>query len=240
MRAIGFSTGALAKGDFRRGMALNRQAGAVRAVELSALRASELYPLLEAIPRLDLSGYEYVSFHAPSGVTDLDDRALLNALATLPDTWSIISHPEIIRSDDWRSLGSRLCIENMDNRKSTGRTTAEMAELFERFPEAGFCLDLGHARQIDPTMNVAISMIRAFSSRLRQLHLSEVGPLGEHLPMSRLAKIAFARVAYFLPEECPIIIESIVDEAGMSEELRAAEFIVERANAEQLRRYAFA
>lgn len=238
-RAIGFSTGAIAKGDFRRGLELNRRTG-VEAVELSALREGELFPLIEAIPSLDLSAFTYVSFHAPSKLTALDEPTLLDALHSLPPAWPIVAHPEIITSDDWRSLGSRLCIENMDNRKTTGRTLDEMAELLDRFPDAGFCLDVGHARQIDPTMNVAVAMLRAFDHRLRQLHVSEVGPRGEHLPMSRLAQIAFARVATFLPEECPIVIESVVPEEQIAAELQAVRFVFDRANAQQLRNYAYA
>lgn len=241
MRAIGFSTGALAKGDFREGLALNRRAGAVRAVELSALRESELETLLTAVPHLDLSTYEYISFHAPSLLKEMSEASLIRMLSALPTDWSIIAHPEIINTDEWQSLGSRLCIENMDNRKTTGRTTSEMDALFERFPQATFCLDVGHARQIDPTMNVAVSMLRSFRDRLRQVHLSEVGPRGEHLPMSRLAKIAFARVTSYLPDDCPVIIESVVrEESKIREELRAAALVFERTAAEELRQLAFA
>jgi hypothetical protein len=64
MRPIGFSTGALAYADFRRGLEMTR-GKAVQAVELSALRQSELIPLLEDLDTLDLSGFEYISIHAP-------------------------------------------------------------------------------------------------------------------------------------------------------------------------------
>jgi len=47
MRPLGFSTGALAKGDFRAGVEIQRSLGTT-AVELSALRDSELPPLLTA------------------------------------------------------------------------------------------------------------------------------------------------------------------------------------------------
>lgn len=45
MRPVGFSTGALAYSDFRRGLAMARTA-VCAAVELSALRQPELFPLL--------------------------------------------------------------------------------------------------------------------------------------------------------------------------------------------------
>src|SRR6266700_7220462 len=65
MRPIGFSTGALAYADFRRGLAMTRTANC-EGVELSALRQSELFPLLESLGSLDLAGFEYISIHAPS------------------------------------------------------------------------------------------------------------------------------------------------------------------------------
>ena len=50
MRRIGFSTGAIARGDFR--TALTRmQEHEIEAVELSALRIDELAPLIE-VPKL--------------------------------------------------------------------------------------------------------------------------------------------------------------------------------------------
>ena len=65
MRPVGFSTGALAYGDFRAALRMLDQKN-VQALELSALRQNELVPLLQALPSLDLSGFRYVSIHAPS------------------------------------------------------------------------------------------------------------------------------------------------------------------------------
>jgi hypothetical protein len=82
--------------------------------------------------------------------------------------------------------------------------------LFETFPEAAFCLDLGHARQIDPTMVSAMLMLQEFGDRVVELHISEVGPRGEHLPLGATTRQAFARVVHLIPAECPLIIESII------------------------------
>jgi hypothetical protein len=239
-RSIGCSTGAIAKGDFRRGLELNRRTEGAEAVELSALREGELFELVNAAPSLDLSAFRYVSFHAPSKLKALDESALVDALRSLPSEWPIVAHPEVLANDGWRVLGSRLCIENMDNLKTAGRSVAEVADLLDRFPEAGFCLDVGHARQIDPTMNVAVGMLRSFGHRLRQVHVSEVGPRGEHLPLSRLAQIAFARVARYLPGHCPVIIESVVGETEIGAEMETVRRVFHRAYAEELREHAYA
>jgi hypothetical protein len=58
MRRIGFSTGALAKGDFR--SALEMLAGTeTEVLELSALRQDELPRLLASVDGLDLSRFRY-------------------------------------------------------------------------------------------------------------------------------------------------------------------------------------
>ncbi len=222
MQPIGFSTGALAKGEFVRGLDLQRPHRRIRAVELSALRDQELLPLVSAVHSLDLARFEYVSFHAPSKLTTMTEELVFSLLSDLPPEWPIVVHPEILSTPAlWRSLGSRLCIENMDNRKTLGRNASELRELFDTYPEATFCLDVGHAKQMDPTMAVTFLMLFEFGSRLRQLHVSEVGPYGEHLPIGILAKWAFERIAHRIPATCPLIIESVVPPEAMAKELDA-------------------
>jgi len=221
MRPIGFSTGALAKGDFRAGVALQRANPSLRAIELSALRDHELRPLVSGLGQLDLSNFIYRSVHAPSKLTNLSEREAFSILNEVPPDWPIIVHPELVASPSlWRSLGRRVCLENMDNRKTNGRTLREMRQLFEWLPHAEFCLDLGHARQIDPTMATAMRMAEEFSGRLRQLHVSEIGQSGEHLPLSALAIYAFQLVARFIPCDCAVIIESVIEPDGMDREIR--------------------
>jgi hypothetical protein len=222
MRPIGFSTGALAKGDFANGLNVQRDVPGIDAVELSALRDHELPMLVDAIGSLDLESFAYVSIHAPSKLQSLDEDTVFDLLLRLPESWPIVVHPEVLRTPSlWRQLGERLCLENMDNRKATGRTVNELRDLFDVFPDATFCLDLGHARQIDPTMASAILMLRAFGDRLRQLHVSDVGPLGEHLPLGATARHSFARVAHHLPADCALIIESVIPVESIEQELES-------------------
>lgn len=233
MRPIGFSTGALAKGDFTRGVDLQRTSGCITAVELSALRDHELPDLVSALPSLDLRTFAYVSFHAPSKLQTLDEQTVFALLLRLPESWPIVAHPEILRTPSlWRRLGARLCLENMDDRKTTGRTPGELRELFEQFPEASFCLDLGHARQIDPTMASALRMLRELGGRLRQVHVSEVGTRGEHLPLGATTRMSFAHVAHRIPAECPLIIESVIPAEQMERELDVVSAALEPVTAE--------
>jgi hypothetical protein len=224
MRPIGFSTGALAKCDFRKGVDLQRREG-ISAIEISALRDHELRPLLATLPAIDLPNVPYVSFHAPSKLVETSEADVVKMLECLPHRWPIVVHPDIVRTPPlWRSLGSRICLENMDNRKTAGRTVDELRQLFAMLPEAMFCLDVGHARQVDPTMTSALLMLREFGSRLVQLHVSDVGPRGEHLPVGVMAQLAFSRIAQHVPPACPLIIESIVPPEKINDELAAVAF----------------
>lgn len=223
MRPFGFSTGALAKGDFRSGIELQRPYG-VKALELSALRSSELSPLVEAARDLSLDGFEHVSIHAPSDFSGLGELEVIAMLRELPASWPIILHPDIIVDPaPWRSFGDRLCIENMDQRKTRGRTVPEMELIFRMLPEAGFCFDIGHARQVDPTMGVAVGLLQKLRGRLREVHMSEVDPHGRHIPVSFAAFCSFRRVARFIPEDCPVILESTVEPESIGNELGTAQ-----------------
>src|SRR4051812_25507604 len=117
MRPLGFSTGALAKGDFQAALGIQRGLG-LSAVELSALRRDELLPLMEALPGLDLNGFSHVSLHAPSRLDGLDELELVAILSDVPTSWPVVVHPDLIQSPShWRFFGPRLCLENMDQRK---------------------------------------------------------------------------------------------------------------------------
>src|ERR1700704_4334647 len=97
MRRIGFSTGALAKGDFRKGIRLQDAHPEAEALELSALREDELDALIEALPSINLDKYQYVSVHAPSQRVHLSEIELVDKLKILTRSISsIVVHPDVI------------------------------------------------------------------------------------------------------------------------------------------------
>jgi hypothetical protein len=213
MRPIGFSTGAIAKGDFRRALQLLAQFK-LPALELSALRLYELPQLVEAADDLDLGGYRYISVHAPSHFATSDEERVASLLAELVGRgWNIILHPDVIFTDSlWRDFGDKLLIENSDKRKFVGRTATEIGSLFGRFPRARFCFDVGHARQVDPTMNEAYLILQQSRSRLGQVHISEVNFFSRHDPLSAAAIDATRRIAHLVPENVPVILETLIDQ----------------------------
>jgi hypothetical protein len=223
MRNIGFSTGALALGDFR--SALEMLAGKnSSAVELSALRQNELAPLVEQLDRLDLGQFAYVSFHAPSSIEPAFEAEALRLLEQVARRgWPIVVHPDAMHvPQEWTRLGNRLCIENMDKRKPIGQTASDLAEIFRDLPDASLCFDIGHARQVDPTMSEASSILQKFSSRIQQVHVSEVNTQSKHDSLSLESAIAFQKVSHLVPADAPIILESRVEESGINEEIQSA------------------
>jgi hypothetical protein len=217
MMTIGFSTGALARGDFVQGLRL-LESKSVEAVELSALRSSELPDMLAKLPvylgTLE-KRYRYVSFHAPTDFKD--ERGLLEQLTAFVSLgWNIIVHPDTIRDRSlWRALGSYLCLENMDSRKNTGRTAKELHEFF----------DIAHARQVDPTMTEAACILEEFGDRLAQVHLSEVDGRGEHFAMSLSAELAYEQFSDII-SEVPVILEAIVGEQDIEFEIDKTETLL--------------
>jgi len=208
MRPLGFSTGALAYGDFRCALRILAETDAT-AVELSALRQSELGPLVASLKELDLSQYAHISVHLPSAIEPDFESALLTLAREIPSEWLLVTHPDIIRSwRAWESLGSRVCIENMDKRKEVGQTARHLRRVFGQLPDATFCFDIGHAHQVDPTMGEAVLILEEFQDKLCQLHISEVNSESKHDPISLEAAMAFEVVATLIPENVPAILES--------------------------------
>jgi hypothetical protein len=225
MRPIGFSTGAIAKANFRRALELLSE-HEVSVVELSALRLAELAPLLAALPALDLRRFSFVSIHAPSRFSAESERYVIDQLATTNSNYPVIVHPDVLFTPAlWTKFGDRLLIENMDKRKPIGRNVRELKIFFHQLPKARFCFDIGHARQVDPSMAEASCLLRTFRDRLAEVHISEVNTASRHDPISRNAILAFQLVAGHIPQDVPIVLETLIDRAqsDISTQLRLAQ-----------------
>jgi hypothetical protein len=220
---IGFSTGAIAKSDFRSALGSLKRSH-VRAVELSALREHELPELMRSLRDLDLREYLYVSVHAPTRFDQLQEFEVVKLLeVAASNNFPIVVHPDMISSPDlWKAFGSLLLIENMDKRKPIGRTVFELRKSFDSLPDACLCFDVAHARQVDPSMIEAAQILREFSSRLREVHASGVTTRSVHAPISEAARFAFSSVAHLIPVSVPIILESPIEESLIVEEIDCA------------------
>jgi hypothetical protein len=226
MRAYGFSTGAVAKGDFRRALTLLEELP-VTALELSALRVHEVEPLSKAVDGLNLERYAFVSVHAPSKYAASAEPEVVRQMSAFSRRgMHIVVHPDaIVDAPLWSNLATSLCIENMDKRKPIGRTAAELDRFFSMFPDAGFCLDIGHARQVDPTMSETRLLLRTYGSRLREIHLSELTTGSKHERLSMATVDAVAPIASLVAPDVPVIIESEIDASDLAGELSMAKTV---------------
>jgi hypothetical protein len=223
MSIIGYSTGSLARADVRTALRL-LEPHHTAAVELSALRTSELAPLLQCLPSLPLDGYSHVSVHAPSAFTSAEEPRIAAALLSCARRgWLIVVHPDTIHNSRiWLEFGDRLCIENMDTRKRCGRSVEELRPVFASLPQASFCFDVAHARQCDTSMIEAYRLLHAFGDRLAQIHISELDMNGRHVRLSRAGVWACQGIADLVPEEIPVIIEAPVRPDEIEGELHAS------------------
>jgi len=194
------------------------------AVELSALRQGELRPLVESLDALDLRQFRYVSFHAPSALDAAFEAEAVELLTeVIRRRWPIVVHPDAMHDlQRWSAFGNLLFIENMDKRKPIGQRASDLARFFEHLPEASMCFDIGHARQVDPTMSEAAAILETFADRIAELHVSEVNSQSKHDCLTLASKLAFQEVAHLLPTDVPIILESRVSEDQITEEVENA------------------
>lgn len=228
MRSVGFSTGALALDDFLSALDMLQGKG-TDAIELSALRERELIPLVDALPSLDLRAFKHISFHVPSSMSAGFEAVATRKLQEVANRgWLIVVHPDVIdRFDQWAAFGDRLCIENMDKRKPVGQTADQLESIFDKLPNASFCMDLGHARQVDPTMTEAFLILRRFRSKLKQLHISEVNSDSRHGELTLEACMAFRKIAEMIPNDIPAILESRVPSPDINREIKLVRLILD-------------
>lgn len=219
MRPIGFSTGSLAPGNSRLALEMLRS-HRTSAIELSALRTSEVSDVLQVVREVKLDQFQYISFHAPSKWNGMGERDFLEQAAEIIHRgWPIILHPDAISEwDSWHQLGSQVVIENMDGRKPVGRTVEELLPIFDRLPYARFCFDVGHARQIDPTMKLAQELLEAFGLRLSEFHVSDVDDKFAHVRLGQQSMQSYRRLWEPFPDVA-IILETPVTSEEMSEQL---------------------
>jgi Xylose isomerase-like TIM barrel len=166
--------------------------------ELAALSELELPGLLAYLLSAgdEVPAFRYLSVHAPSKDLRLAEPKLVDGLARLPAVVdAIVVHPDVIdEPGEYRRLGARLVLENMDTRKGSGRTADELAPLLAELPDAGLCLDVAHARDVDASMAGAHELLDRFADRLRHLHVSSLDEAGHHVPLTAQDEAAFGPV----------------------------------------------
>jgi sugar phosphate isomerase/epimerase len=182
------------------------------AIELAALSEDELPGLQDFLATAPALPFRYLSVHAPVKHRRTSEEEMVARLADLPP-WvdAIVVHPDVMDEPArYRALGATLIVENMDPRKATGRTVAELEPIFAELPEAGFCFDIAHAAAIDPTMDEAHRLLDRFCGRLRHLHVSSLDDECHHEPLADSDELAWTPVLRRC-RDVPWILEAPLD-----------------------------
>jgi hypothetical protein len=159
-----------------------------RTVELTAI-TGERFDALERLFDHNQNAclaFERVTIHAPVRFDSPVD-GIVRRLAVVKPALDVILHPDVYADEPAvLRLGRRAVFENMDVQKSFGRDVTDLQLVFDRWPDAGFCLDVAHVWTNDRSLALAHDLVTAFGDRLRQLHVSGIEPDGTHRPTTRV------------------------------------------------------
>jgi hypothetical protein len=181
MKSMGFSTGCMHNLGISYNDSLNNYSSfPVEAIELSFAVPNDLFKFNPNKYFLNLIKlYGYASIHAPwKGIRygkNEETGNVVKGLTKLCEDFyvdGIVIHPDVV--DDFFVLEKSnlpFLIENMDIRKKLGIKPEEF-ERFKRDYSFGFVLDIEHAYEHDPSMNMAKELIEVMGDRLRHLHVS--------------------------------------------------------------------
>jgi len=188
------------------------------AIELSALAEDEVDGLFNyASGDISLKSFDYLSVHGPAKGRKLPEQELVAKLRRFcPLADSIVMHPDTMYDFElYKVLGSSLVVENLDDRKTFGQSVDDLEHVFRQLPAAGFCLDLAHAKSVDPTMDLAHELAHTFKTRLRQVHLSSIGPDQHHCPLTESDWVLFQPVLKHC-QDVPWIFEELPSDSILS------------------------
>ncbi len=188
---IGFTTGCLYRTPitFNERIKLYSRLGA-DAIELSFPTFKDLnqYELTNET-KLLLNQFKTVTIHAPWKESRYNNnKETRNAIRKLThlhnnlQTQGIVLHPDTI--DNYEILVSTklpFLLENMDERKKTATYPEHIQKLKDKYA-FGFVLDLQHAYEHDPTMQLAQELIDVMGDRLHHLHVSGHSKKEIHVP----------------------------------------------------------
>ncbi|GEM_PF-1102457 len=129
-----------------------------------------------------LSSFNYLSIHAPFDPVenpryrnDEFGQKIVLKLKDLVDRLpieGIVFHPNNIDDFDFLAgIGLPILIENMDIRKNGFKNLDDISKLKDKY-DFGFVLDVEHAFENDPSMELTRDLIGVMGDRLEEVHIS--------------------------------------------------------------------
>lgn len=234
MAAVGFTTGCL----YRSGLSLNDRiklylSFGADAIELGFATPNELlaYELTEAAAG-KIKQFKHISIHAPSKEvrygSNSDTQKIIEKLKWLCSRLlikGIVVHPDLI--DDFKMLdqsGLPFLLENMDKRKSYGTHPDHIRDLKEKY-NFGFVLDVEHAYEHDPSMQLAQEFINVMGDRLKHMHISGCSRSEIHVPTSGAVNKKAITEILKMGSNVPKILEGILFKDVQNSIKRELEFV---------------
>ncbi len=203
--------------------------GEANAIELHCTNEDALDLIISA-ENLNLVYFRFISLHAPSFAytKNKDSRRILDKLGLLTRKYGInnlVFHTDTVLDwsifDDYKILP--ISIENMDDRKKSGKTVADVKAILEKY-DFGLTLDLQHCFVNDKSLQLALDFQEEFGDRIVEYHISGFDENFLHYSLFKTRKDEIIKT--LLQKEVPIIIESTFDEFG--EERKELEYIKSR------------
>lgn len=150
----------------------------------------------------------------PSAILE-DGLIQIDAMIKECNPHTVLIHPDQIDDFFWltKRYGNVLAFENMDSKKTFGKTIEDMDEVFNKCPSARWVFDLNHIFTNDKTMKLANDFYNAFSDRLVHYHISGYGGFHDALCITKEDVI----VKGLLSIDYPIIDEGDIVHRGLLE-----------------------
>ncbi len=218
---LGFSTGVFYKQKLtlRERIAIIRSIGC-HAIELGCVKMETFDSgEIEALNSFDLTGFNYVSLHAPTfNYGGPGTERILEKVARLHANLSftvVIVHPDTITNIDvFKNCGFPVALENMDNRKTSCQTPDELLALLSKNDDLSFVLDVNHVYSNDKSMKLADEFYERLGDRISEIHLS--GYAGYHEPLYETQQTEI--LEHVRTVNTPIIVEGILTPETIAKE----------------------
>ena len=210
MPKIGFSTGCLFKFlDTKESIKRFKEEG-IEAIEIVAY-GGITDEWVDKVFDTKLSGFEYVSLHAPNVDYGNDQKTFdllekIGEIDKLRKLDLVVFHPDrIIDLSLFEGLDFKVGFENMDSRKELFKTAEELHDLVDQ-KNFKVVLDLNHAYTNDSSLKTLFNFSRLLKANIVEIHLS--GYLTWHDPLFKTRQESIIESVKGF--KVPIIIESIL------------------------------
>lgn len=214
---IGFTTGRFDKNSLSEKISFFSNLGCT-AIELSWLDYARAEQFKNFLDGINLENFSYRSMHGPVKIAGVpffyqQDKTTFEILKSIEDfvkkyqVQAVVIHPDRVK--DWSVFGNYkipIGIENMDSKKSEGRTMGDLENYFNQI-DAGLVMDVNHLYTNDKTLKLFDELYSKFQNKTKHFHLSGFVEYHEPLFQTKQTEI----IDLVKNKNISIIIESVCE-----------------------------